>query len=126
MYNTNDDLYPLLNGVDCGLALYSPTYDSELTGLNIKYMGMSSGKISTFLRYDIPVIINSVDGWSDIVKNEKLGFVINDPNDLGSVLAANDMDVFKGNCVKYFMNNLDFNIYERELMERIYTSFKDL
>ena len=53
-----DDLSYVLSGVDFGFAMYRPTYDSIYTGLNLKYIGLSSGKISTYLRFGVPLLIN--------------------------------------------------------------------
>lgn len=123
-YDTNDDLGLLLKGVDCGLALYEPDYNYKLTGLNLKYLGMSSGKITTFLRYGVSVIINELDIWKDIVVEEGIGKVVKDSKDIaGALRGLSDMGDCSEKCKLFFENKLSYGIYERDLIDRIKDCF---
>ena len=81
----SDDSFPsieglghLLHGADLGIALYHPTYDSAWTGRNIANLGMSSGKIATYMQHGLPVLINELGEISDHVREKALGMVVRD------------------------------------------------
>ena len=48
-FPTIEGLGHMLHGADLGIALYHPTYDNRWTGRNIANIGMSSGKIATYM-----------------------------------------------------------------------------
>jgi len=56
-----------IQSADLGVALYHPTYTSEYTGGNIAYIGLASGKISTYLQHGVPVATHPVGEFSDLI-----------------------------------------------------------
>ena len=89
----SDDSFPsieglghLLHGADLGIALYHPTYDSAWTGRNIANLGMSSGKIATYMQHGLPVLINELGEISDHVREKALGMVVRDVSEIPRIL----------------------------------------
>jgi hypothetical protein len=90
----------LLQACDAGLALFRPIYTHWMSGKNIRQMGLSSGKFSTYISCGLPVICDSnQEQFSKLAEDylavqtitapeevasklEKLS-AIGDPNDMG-------------------------------------------
>lgn len=72
-------MHTLLNCADIGVALYKPLPSSKLVGNNIRYIGLSSGKIATYLQHGLPVLVNEIGIMSDCVRRYNLGMVHSGP-----------------------------------------------
>lgn len=114
-----DDMSMILSGVDVGLAFYQPDYTGTHTGNNIKYLGLASGKISTYFRYGVPVIVNDIGLYADEVKKYKLGYVVENIDNISGVLQGFNDIGYSDNTKKYFSEYLNFNIYAEELLSKI-------
>jgi hypothetical protein len=110
-----DSLDHILAGIDCGLAFY----DSKILGLNIEHVGRSSGKVSTYLRYGVPVITNAGGQWLDDMERHQIGSWMENPDGLGGVLGDWDSDLMSANCRRFFSEVLDYGIYETALLNRL-------
>jgi len=75
-FASNDDLGMLLGDADIGLGFYCPDFKNEYTGLNLKHIGLASGKIATFLRFGVPVLVNDLGEMAEHVTNDSLGAVV--------------------------------------------------
>jgi hypothetical protein len=96
----------IIKSSSVGIVGYKPTYQDMNTGKNIKYVGLSSGKFSTFMQNGIPVIINNVALLSDIVRKNRLGLVCDD----GFVMPkTTELNSYSENCYNYFLNDLDLD-----------------
>ena len=98
-----DDLGYILNGVSVGFSLYKPNLKNIYTGLNLQNLGMSSGKISSLLRYGVPVIINEIGLYSELVIKYGLGAVVKNPSNI-----SNELQNIKVNEDKYKKCAQDF------------------
>ena len=118
-----DDLGDILAGVSCGLAFYRPvysgTYAGRFTGKNLEFVGLAAGKISTYLRYGIPVIMNEIGLFADEARKSQFGFVAACPKQIKDILGKVDFDVAGNHARAYFEDRLDFNIHK----ERVYHEF---
>ena len=103
-----DKIGILLGGCDAGFCSYEASYDTPYTGDNIKYIGLSSGKTTTFLQYGIPVVVENMNLWNEIVKNNKIGFELRKKSDLMQLNKLLENDI-KQNCFTYFDKYLDIN-----------------
>jgi len=103
------DLEILLGSADLGIALYDATYQSEYDGKNIKYIGMASGKIATYLQHGVPVMTNEIGILSEYVKRHQLGVVVNTPIDIALSLSNFDPTNLRKNCVKFFDKHLSLD-----------------
>ena len=115
-----DEMAYTLSGVDLGLAFYKPIYSSPFTGENLQSLGLASGKISTYLRYGIPVIMNEIGLYSSLARRHKFGLVIDDPRDLPTKLIGFNSTTYSQEARHFFAEHLDFALYE----EQLWSAFK--
>jgi len=99
----------VIHSADVGIAFYKPTYQSKYTGNNIKYLGMSSGKIATYLQHGLPIIINEIGQMSDYVRKYGLGLVVDDNGNFNTSLTDCRSLKFRLNCLEFFEKRLDLN-----------------
>ena len=118
MINDIDSISNLLKNVSLGLAMYNPTYDSMYTGLNLKYMGLSSGKISTYFKHNIPIISNILKNYPSYRKY-KLGHNILNVNQIPRILKNFNPSFFKRDPKEYFNKYLSYDIYKDDLLNLI-------
>jgi hypothetical protein len=114
-----DDMDDILSGVDVGLALYAPDLNGGLlTGNNLKFLGLASGKISTYLRYRIPVVVNEIGLYANEIRENKLGLVVKVPDNIPAALIKMETSDYSKNIENYFSSKLDFDIYADELLAK--------
>ena len=120
-----DDMAEILSGIDAGLAFYKPVYNGgPLTGNNLKYLGLASGKLSTYLRYRVPVVVNEIGLFAQQVRQFRIGSVVAEPEQVGVALnELGDCD-YRGNIETYFKTRLDFNLYADRLMSAFESAMK--
>lgn len=120
-----DDMGTILAGISIGLAFYKPKYTSKFInrfhGKNLSHIGLSSGKISTYLRYGVPIIINEIGIYAEDVRQFEFGRVVEHPEGIKAVLDELDSDEYKNNAKKYFLENLNFCNFENEILARLQT-----
>jgi hypothetical protein len=114
---TVDDMGEILSGVSVGLAFYRPLDGSNSrypsASKNIEYLGLASGKISTFLRYGIPVIMNEIGLYTDLAKKHDFGLVCQDPSDINKLLTSlYKTSDLSSKAKSFYRSYLDFSNYE--------------
>lgn len=118
-----DDMGSILQGISAGLAFYEPEFTGNIAdrfiGKNLKYLGLAAGKISTYLRYGVPVIMNDVGLYAEEARQFKFGCVAETPKQIKNCLENMDTERCRINAKDYFALKLDFNIYK----ENVYSSF---
>lgn len=119
-----DDMSEVLAGVNLGLAFYNPDFTSPYTGNNLKFLGISSGKISTFLRHDIPVILNEIGEYSELAKKHQFGIVISDISEISTKLRQINSDGTEFYPQQFFSDFLDFNNYKKETWEHLISAIE--
>jgi hypothetical protein len=120
-----DDMSRLLSGVDVGLAFYNPDYASRQTGKNLKYLGLAAGKIGVYLRYGVPVVMNSIGMYSNLAMKYGFGLTISDCSGLSSALSKFNQEACSDAAKHFFSSQLDFILYEDQVwreLERAATS----
>ena len=120
-FDTNDDLGKLLGDVDIGFGLYCPDYKHEHTGLNLKHIGLASGKIATYLRFGVPVLVNTTGEMADYVASERLGVVVSQVEDIPDILrevAGKDSPASE-RCRQFFDRKLSVSARFALLLDRI-------
>ncbi len=117
-----DDLGAILSGVDVGLTFYKPLYTSPFVGKNLEILGLASGKISTHLRYGIPVIMNNIGMYAAEATKHKFGLVIDHPDSLADCLAVGIPEDTSQHAIDYFSRILDFDNYKEELYNRLFST----
>jgi hypothetical protein len=107
-----DDLFVLTDSADLGIAFYKYRIGNSSTGLNIKNIGLSSGKISSYLRFGLPLLTNNIGQYSNIIMENDLGVSVNSAKEIGPILNRFDWEKFSKNCTSYFESNLNFRNFE--------------
>jgi len=111
-----DKMADILSGCTAGIAFYKPINSSRYTGRNLACLGLASGKISTFLRYGLPVITNEIGEYAKLIREENAGLIINkDTPDLHQLLNVVDFEKMSANARKLFHSRLDFKVYEESI-----------
>jgi len=114
-----DDLAMLLQSVNLGIAFYTPRYTTKWDGLNIKHIGLSSGKIATYLSNGIPVLINELGLITDLVKQYNAGKIICNNKEIIIDYSYKELNQLRNNCFKLFKDQLDLNIKITPLLKKI-------
>lgn len=114
-----DDLGSVLAGVSAGLALYRPDCGNIYTGKNLEYLGLASGKISTFMRFGVPPIMNEIGLYSDLARENGFGLVAKDPADIASLLPRLVQSSWRENARRFYDEQLDFTIYRDMVWEKL-------
>ena len=104
-----DQLYKILHSADVGVALYKPLANDIWAGNNIKYVGMASGKIATYLQHGLPVMINEIGEMSNHVRNAGLGVVVDTSKKIDISFSDEDLSMWRKNCFSFFEEKLDLN-----------------
>lgn len=113
-----DEMGALLSSCHMGFCSYQADYTSVFTGDNIKYIGLSSGKTTTFLQYGVPVVVENMNIWDELVEPNKIGLVMTKPEDLAKLADINPME-YAENAIRFFEINLDAKLYWDEIWKQI-------
>jgi len=76
------DLTTFLSGFDLALALYFPNHENPYYGKNMKEIGLSSGKFSTYMMLGLPTIVTSCSIFNQLINIYDFGIVINNIQEL--------------------------------------------
>jgi len=118
-----DDIGILLSGVDVGFCAYKALFHSPFTGNNITYIGMSSGKTNTFLQYGIPVVIENMNMWDEIVTKENIGMVLKSEQDLVNLDRLLQPEINQ-NCLNYFEKYIDIKNFTPIIFQKLKNNTK--
>ena len=110
-----DEMSHILTGIDAGLAFYRPDYANPYTGKNLAILGMAAGKISTYLRHGIPVIMNDIGMYAQQAREHQFGAVVNSAEEIGASLDQMANDNTRQHAADYFNEHLDFGLYQESL-----------
>lgn len=114
---TNNKMKEIIHSADLGLVLYYPDYSNVYTGKNLEYVGLSSGKFSTFLQNGLPIISNHAYLF-DYISSYKIGYYLHDIKELNKILTT-----FKSNenfeCITFFDKILNFKNFQEKLLNTI-------
>lgn len=113
-----DDFSRLLNGIDVGLAFYVPHDGSRFTGQNIQKIGLSSGKIATYLSFGIPVITNARFGYDRLIRQYSAGVFLEDFTDMPQAVGL-DFSRMRAGALRLFSEKLDYALFEDEILKRV-------
>lgn len=118
-----DDMGILLSGADAGFCSYKASFDSPFTGDNITYIGMSSGKTTTFLQYGIPIVVENMNMWDEIVLNERIGLVLKSQQELENLESLSKLEIIH-NTLSYFDKQIDIKNFTPVIFQKIKESQK--
>jgi hypothetical protein len=92
------------------IALYHPTYENYWTGRIIANIGMSSGKIATYMQHGLPVFINELGEISFHVREKGLGEFC------ATSIPGRSM---RSRCLAFFAEHLDAKLYLPDLQRAL-------
>jgi len=119
-----DDLEKLICSADVGIGLYQSNFKSAIEGKNLAFVGLSSGKLITYLRFGVPVITNEIGQMSDIIRDNKLGQVVTNVSEINPA-EIEKIQNCRENCAEYFKEKFDFNRKANQLLEIVSDSIKE-
>ncbi|MGA9033062.1 MAG: hypothetical protein WB402_11135 [Sulfuricaulis sp.] len=117
-----DGLMDIMGSADLGVALYRPVFTDPEDGLNMEYLGLSSGKTITYLRHALPVVVNDHGIMGDYVENRGLGFRIRVLEDLPAALGKLDdqtLEKWSVECHRFYSEVLDLDMRISPLLDTI-------
>ena len=90
-----------------GLALYRPSDE------NMRCIGLSSGKLSEYLRYGVPVVVSDLPMMGDLVRDTGCGVAVQNVAEVSAALAtiARDYSGFSARAVNCFDQKLAHERY---------------
>lgn len=115
----------LVSSADIGLVLRK-YYNNKYTGDNIRYVGLSSGTLSTYMKHGLPVISNNEHSHKDIFTKHRCGVYVKDFSEIEEALDIIDLNYegMRNNCFSFFEDVLDFDGHFDQLMSKIATYLK--
>ena len=119
---TTEDMYHLLHSADLGFCAYYPTYSNIYTGDNVKYIGLASGKATTYLQHGLPVVTIAGGQIGEIVKDNRLGFTLDKIEDLPDCLTNYDSSEAQSmhkDCYDYFNREFSFNLFKEKFLNKV-------
>lgn len=112
------ELAQLVDGADVGIAFYVPLDDGDTyTRENIRSIGLSSGKVASYLAAGLPIIVNTASSLGDLVEREGIGISVRAADELGQAVGriSADYELYALRARTFFDQRLDF----RQGFERI-------
>jgi glycosyltransferase involved in cell wall biosynthesis len=108
----HEELGMLLGDADIGLGFYRADFAGRYTGGNLRHLGFSSGKISTYLQFGVPVLCNDIGLYSDALHAHGIGFIVSDVSEIGITLhrIPQRTEDMTQRCYRFFKEHLDANI----------------
>lgn len=120
-----DDMGGILAGITAGLAFYEPDFNGPYTGNNLVYLGMASGKLSTYLRYGVPIITNKIGPYANEARKFRFGCVVDTPENIVDTFIDIDRIEYRRSALDYFSTRLDFNIYKDVMWSRLLSIYQN-
>ena len=112
------ELAQLVDGGDVGIAFYVPLKNGDTyTRENIRSIGLSSGKVASYLAASLPIIVNSASSLGELAEREGLGISVGAADELGHAIGriSADYESYALRARTFFDQRLDF----RQGFERI-------
>jgi hypothetical protein len=116
-----EDLHLLTDSADLGVALYNYSEGNALTGRNIKYIGLASGKIAMYMSFGLPILTNVLTNeYAKLITKYKLGLVVNTIGEIPEVLSNFDNSIdYSDNCITFFEKELNLSNYQKIIIDTI-------
>lgn len=122
VFSRFSDLYKMVISADLGIGLYYPDFKSRYTGKNLEHVGLSSGKIATYLACGVPVLTNNIGIYSVKIKGHGLGYVLSEnhrPSDVLRKIDIRELQKTKTNCTRFFNEEICFDKYVERFINLI-------
>lgn len=116
-----NEYYSFLSKCNIGIALYYPNDEDIFSGKNIEYIGLSSGKFSTYMMLGIPTITSSNPVFSRLNEKYNFGFTIKSLSELPNAVKSIDenYEKMKTGCKEVYAEILNPDKVLDEITEYI-------
>lgn len=119
-YNKVENLSELLLSADIGIALYKPVFRTQYDGKNLLHLGLSSGKISQYLQYGLPIMVNEIGLSSYLIEKYNCGKIIRNKHDINpSIFNNKELEMLSNNATKLFRDKIDFTLHMEKILNLI-------
>jgi 2-polyprenyl-3-methyl-5-hydroxy-6-metoxy-1,4-benzoquinol methylase len=110
-----DEIDKILKSCDIGIAWYNDI------SVGFRTAGKSSGKISAYLKYGLPVITNNYPESIDAIENKQAGVCINTIDQIPFAVKtiSNNYEFYSSNAMKEYDINYNFENYKLTLLNFI-------
>jgi len=110
--------------VDIGIAFYFPRYTDRYDGINLLFIGKSSGKLAYYLMNGRPVLVNNIPYYVELLKKYKFGILINDIRDSHEIANAlqqitAEYETYAKQAKRCFEQEFNFDAPLKEFIEAI-------
>ena len=104
---------------DIGLAIYNAKY-----GINYSNILFASGKISHYLKYGKPIIVNDLPEMKDFINETNCGIVINDFKCIKEAILEikNNYSLYSRNAFNAYNKHFNFDKYCKEIVLNLFQS----
>ena len=120
---SSDQYRNLVNSADIGLAFYNPyvPWSPSMPNKNLELMGLSSGKLSSYLHSGLPVVINEAIGPRELVKTYDCGVCVSQASEIEEALKTifERYDWYAENACRCFNERLEFGHYFEAVIKKI-------
>lgn len=117
----------LVDSADIGIAFYLLMPGSPYTQRNLESIGLSSGKISYYLRAGLPAITNRATSLGKFIETEGCGLAVDSGHDLGQAILkiSRDYKEYSRRSLTVFNEHLDFSKRFDEVLGRLHEVVDD-
>ena len=116
-------LLDLIGSADIGVAFYSPLLldGTEKLQKNLKIMGFSSGKLSTYLKCGLPIVTNAENGFRSLIESYNCGVFVTHPSETKDALQKimAHYDDFSSNACRCFNEKLEFETHFNHVIQKL-------
>jgi glycosyltransferase involved in cell wall biosynthesis len=120
---SSDRYRSLVDSADVGIAFYSPyrPWSPSVPNKNLELMGLSSGKLSSYLHSGLPVVVNEAIGPRELVKAYDCGVCISQASEIEEALKTifERYDWYADNACRCFNERLEFGQYFEAVIKKI-------
>lgn len=112
---TNSHYEELLDSANIGILFY---ITKSINGSNL---GLSSGKLASYLHAGLPVIMNNIATTSKIIQSEGAGIIVTHGNQIGNAIREieKDNETYSFNAIHLFNSQFLFEKGFEEVLDRI-------
>lgn len=120
-FSNEEEYYLFVSKAHIGYAMYRSIPGNKYLGRNVADLGLSSGKLSTFLACGVPVITNITGEFADLIMEYQAGVIINDLSQIKDAVACiiQDRDFFSRGAVRLFKEKLSFSLHKKAFLRML-------
>ena len=116
-----DEYEKMVSSADIGLVLYKSCPPSKYVQKNIEEIGLSSGKLSYYVKYGIPVICTGQRAYLELLREYKYGENISSFDEMSNAIEKinSNYGLYCKEARRFFLEQINFEIFWPELLRKI-------